>query len=107
MATSRQDDFRIELCGDLSLPSITDAHQKVLEAFDQDLPIVIDLTGVTDADLTLVQLLEAARKSAQDRGRALSLSAPVSGATRAVLERGGFLGATERAAFFLQETVTA
>jgi anti-anti-sigma regulatory factor len=107
MAASGRDDFHIELCGDLSLPSIADAHQKILSAFDQDLPIVIDLDGVTSADLTLVQLLEAARKSAENRGRALSLSAPASGATRAVLERGGFLSTADRAAFWLQQAATA
>jgi anti-anti-sigma regulatory factor len=105
MATPRNDDFRVELCGDLSLPSIAQAHEKVLEAFEQDLPIVVDLDGVTGADLTLIQLLEAARLSASRRGRSLALSAPASGATRAVLERGGFLGAPDRAAFWLNDTV--
>lgn len=104
--TPQEDNFRIELCGNLSLPSIVEAHEKVLSAFEQDLPIVVDLDGVTDADLTLVQLLEAARTSAFRRGRSLSLSAPASGPTRAVLERGGFLGAPDRAAFWLQDTVT-
>ena len=106
MANSQEDIFRIELCGDLSLPSIGQTHEKVLAGFDQDLPIVIDLEGVENADLTLVQLVEAARKSADRRGRTLSLSAPASGPTRAVLERGGFLGAPDRAAFWLQDTVT-
>lgn len=106
MTTPPKDNFRIELCGNLSLPSIVEVHEKVLSAFEQDLPIVVDLEGVTDADLTLVQLLEAARTSAFRRGRSLSLSAPASGPTRAVLERGGFLGAPDRAAFWLQDTVT-
>lgn len=106
MATPQEDNFRVELCGNLSLASIVEAHEKVLEAFDQDLPIVVDLEGVTDADLTLIQLLEAARTSAGRRGRSLSLSAPASGPTRVVLERGGFLGAADRAAFWLQDTVT-
>lgn len=106
MPTPQEDNFRIELCGNLSLPSIVEVHKKVLSAFEQDLPIVVDLDGVTDADLTLVQLLEAARTSAFRRGRSLSLSAPASGPTRAVLERGGFLGAPDRAAFWLQDTVT-
>lgn len=106
MATPQGDNFCVALCGNLSLPAITEAHEKVLEAFDQDLPIVVDLEGVTDADLTLVQLLEAARASAARRGRSLTLSAPASGPTRVVLERGGFLGAPDRAAFWLQDTVT-
>jgi anti-anti-sigma regulatory factor len=105
MATPREEFFRIELCGNLSLASVAQAHEKVLSAFDQDLPIVIDLDGVTDADLALVQLVEAARTSASRRGRSLNLSAPASGPTRVVLERGGFLGAPDRAAFWLQDTV--
>lgn len=106
MVTPQDDIFRVELCGDLSLASIGQAHEQILSAFEQDLPIVIDLEGVTNADLTLTQLVEAARKSAARRGRGLSLSAPASGALRAVLERGGFLGAPDRAAFWLQDTVT-
>lgn len=106
MATPQGEIFRVELCGDLSLASIAQAHEQVLAAFDQDLPIVVDLEGVTTPDLTLAQLVEAARKSADRRGRGLSLSAPASGALRAVLERGGFLGAPDRAAFWLQDTVT-
>lgn len=107
MAALREDIFRLELCGDMSLGSIAAVHEQLLEAFGQELPIVIDLDGVTEADLTFVQLIEAARASAGRRGRGLHLSAPASGPTRAVLERGGFLGATDRAAFWLQTTVTA
>lgn len=106
MVDSCSEDFRVELCGNLSLPSIVEVREKILAALEKDLPIVIDLEGVADADLTLVQLLEAARTSASRRGLPLSLSAPASGPTRAVLERGGFLGAPDRAAFWLQETVT-
>jgi hypothetical protein len=50
------------------------------------------LADVTEADLTLVQLIESARISATQDGKTFSLSAPASGALLTVLERGGFLG---------------
>lgn len=99
--------FHVALDDDTSLATIGDAHAKILSAFDQDLPIVIDIDQVTAPDLPLVQLIEAARKSADRRGRFLALSAPASGQARVVLERGGFVGGdARRAAFWLQDTVT-
>jgi anti-anti-sigma regulatory factor len=53
--------------------------------------IEIDCTGVTDADLSLVQLLLAVRKSARRDGRTVVLSAPAAGVLREVLAQGGFL----------------
>lgn len=68
--------------------------------------IEIDAAAVTEADLSLVQLLLAARKAAQQSGKTLVLARPVSGALRDVLLRGGFLapGAPrkEEDAFWLQ-----
>jgi anti-anti-sigma regulatory factor len=107
MTSSSDEVFDVRLCGELSLPTIANAHEKILSAFEQDMPIAIDLEGVTGADLSLIQLIEAARKSAARRGRSLILSAPAAGETLRVLERGGFLGSdAARSAFWLQDTVT-
>jgi len=68
--------------------------------------IELDCAGVTETDLTLVQLLLAARKSAERAGKSLVLAAPASGALLAVLSQGGFLpglgGADE--AFWLKRS---
>lgn len=108
MTTLSNDVFDIRLCGELSLPTIAVAHEQILAGFEQDLPIVVNLEGVTGADLSLIQLIEAAREAAARHGRSLILSAPAAGETRRVLERGGFIGSdVARSAFWLQDTVTA
>ena len=53
--------------------------------------IEIDCSGVSEADLTLIQLLLAARRSAERDGKRLVLSAPAAGALREALETAGFL----------------
>lgn len=65
--------------------------------------VVVDVSQVSEADLTSVQLLEAARRKAEVLGINLSLSAPADGALLEVLKRGGFVDGTgERATFWLQ-----
>lgn len=53
--------------------------------------VEIDCSAVDEADLTLVQLLLAARKSAQQSGKCLALTAPISGSLRDALARSGAL----------------
>jgi anti-anti-sigma regulatory factor len=57
----------------------------------QHTSIEIDCSAVDEADLTLVQLLLAARKSAARSGKRLALAAPASGALRNALLRSGLL----------------
>lgn len=53
--------------------------------------MTLDLSGVTSADLSFVQLIESARASCARQGAAARLAGPADGALRDVLERGGFL----------------
>jgi anti-anti-sigma regulatory factor len=50
----------------------------------------LDVSGVTHADLSFIQIIMAARRSAGQRGKGLALCAPAAGALRDALERGGF-----------------
>jgi anti-anti-sigma regulatory factor len=56
--------------------------------------IVLDCSGVEEADVAFVQLLLAARCGAAAMGKDLRLAKPAAGALRDVLDRGGFLAAT-------------
>jgi len=58
---------------------------------DRDGPVVVNLDDVVEADLTLAQLLEAARRTANARGQTIRLETPAQGAVLQVLQRGGFL----------------
>ena len=54
--------------------------------------LTIDLSGLTGADMTVLQLLVAARKSALALGKPIGLTG-TDGPLRGVLERAGFIGA--------------
>lgn len=67
----------------------------------------IDVSSLSEVDLTFVQLIESARRAAADRGRTIRLRAPAQGALLQVLQRGGFLGPEdpERSDFWLKGTI--
>jgi ABC-type transporter Mla MlaB component len=78
------------LSGEITLQSVDAIHAKLLDMAAQ--PVVeIDCSDVTEADLSLVQLILAARASAQKSRRILALAQPAAGALLDALQRGGFL----------------
>jgi anti-anti-sigma regulatory factor len=108
VARDDQNPTVVRLDGDIDVRSIAAAHEKLLRAFENGGDVVCDLAGLGAADLTLVQLIESARRAAQCDGRAFSLAAPVSGALHEILRRGGFLDAeaASHRAFWLHQTGT-
>jgi anti-anti-sigma regulatory factor len=84
---------RLVLSGAITLQSADSIHSRLLEMAAQ--PVVeIDCSGVTEANLSLIQLILAARASAHRSGRTVLLAQPAAGALRETLRRGGFLGET-------------
>ncbi len=85
----------VVLSGNIDVKSIHISFQKLEDAFAGALgagvSLAVDLTEVVDADVTLVQLLESARRTAAQSGVAIHLRAPAQGAVLQMLERGGFL----------------
>ncbi len=81
--------------GTIDVKSIQTSFQTLEEAFAGTMgtgrSLAIDLGQVADADVTLVQLLESARRTAALSGVPLRLCAPAQGAVLQTLERGGFL----------------
>ena len=63
----------------------------MLEAFQVHEELELDASQIADADLSFLQLGEAARKFADAEGKRLQLSAPATPALTALLERAGFL----------------
>lgn len=61
------------------------------------------MSAVDEADLTLVQLIAAARRSSDSDGKRITLSPAPSEAVRDMLQRGGFLGAAETSSFWKGE----
>jgi anti-anti-sigma regulatory factor len=65
---------RLILTGEITLQSIEAIHSKLLEMAGET-AVEIDCDGVTEADHSLVQLILAARSSAQRSARTVSESA--------------------------------
>jgi len=83
---------RLVLTGQITLQSAEAIHAKLLEVVSQ--PVVeIDLGGATEVDLSLVQLILAARLSAERLDGKFTLSQPASGPLLETLRSGGFSGA--------------
>jgi anti-anti-sigma regulatory factor len=90
----------VSLVGDLGLRDAPQVRERLLAAVSAGGAVVVDARDLTGADLTILQLLAAAHKSAAALGRPIRLLAGPEGALRAALVRAGFVGAdgTARAA---------
>lgn len=81
----------IELEGAYGLRDAEGLKTQILGLFDQARSIQIETRGLTDIDVSIVQILFAAQASAAERGIRLGLKAPAGGVLSETLRRGGFL----------------
>jgi len=81
---------RLALDGDLTIRTIGQAHKTLAFAITEASKICVDLSGAKDADLTLVQLLLSAHRTAQRDGKSLHLSQPLPDTLLSEVVRGGF-----------------
>jgi STAS domain-containing protein len=82
---------RVILDGAQTVRNIGAACARISDALTQNLEVQIDCSSVESADLSLIQLLFAARITARRTGKRLGITAPAGGALHAALEQGGFL----------------
>jgi hypothetical protein len=94
----------VELVGDLSIRGIDAAHQLLVGAFKVDGDLTVSIAGDAIADLTLVQLLQAGRRTASETGRLFRLARPACGALLETLGRGGFLESPADREFWLLQS---
>ncbi len=88
---SRIPEYSISFSGSVTVSSISDACATLVAGMEHGGPVVVNLDEVEEADLTLAQLLEAARLTAAAKGQEIRLESPAEGAVLQVLQRGGFL----------------
>ena len=77
--------------GSLTVSRAASVRSALLGALDAGPSISIDCGGADEIDVSFIQLLVSARRSAAARGKTLSLVSPANGALLQALERGGFL----------------
>jgi hypothetical protein len=94
----------VSFSGDMTISNIEAAYADLGAVLRQDGSVVMDISGVSETDLTFVQLIESARRKAAETGRDFALRHPADGAVLEVLRRGGFLDddTSDRAKFWLQ-----
>jgi hypothetical protein len=93
--------LRISLSGDATIRGIGDVHQKISSALHENEEVEVDIGELADFDLTFVQLVEAARRTATNTGKKLALASPASGPLLEMLQRGGFMRTPGGADFWL------
>ncbi len=69
--TSKSKDKPWALVSDLTIFTIAEAHRLLVSRFNDDAPLAIDLSKVENCDTAGVQLLQAAVKTAEIRGKSL------------------------------------
>jgi ABC-type transporter Mla MlaB component len=93
----------MKLDGTIDIRSIQNCFDTVRGMASDAAGLDVDLSAVTEVDLTFLQLIESLRRTAHEGGTALRLSHPVGEAIREVLRRAGFLSdpPDERTRFWL------
>jgi ABC-type transporter Mla MlaB component len=82
---------RLRLDGALTVRGVASVHADLAAALDQHAMVIVDCSAATEVDLSLIQLLLAARRSAQHADKTLRLVGADNTALRTALARGGFL----------------
>jgi anti-anti-sigma regulatory factor len=85
MTDTRSAADRIELTGAMTIREIEVVHRGLLSKLQSKVPLEIDCSAVTEADISLIQLLLAAEKS----GAAIRLVQPYPEAVQQLLARCG------------------
>ena len=68
-----RDTITVQLTGPLTVPTAAAVRDQLLAALDGSPAVTVDLSGVTEIDVTFLQILVAAQRTAQARGTDLSL----------------------------------
>lgn len=82
---------RIGFKGAATVRTIETIHSALADAMKRYSAVEVDCAHLDAVDASFIQLVVAARKTAQSRGTALMLAQAASGALHEALVRGGFL----------------
>lgn len=93
----------LSLSGGLTTPGGEDVHRRVREALNGCEELVVDCSGATEIDVSFLQILVAAQRSAERSRKTVALASPPQGVLADALRRCGFApppGATSLAKIF-------
>jgi anti-anti-sigma regulatory factor len=83
----------IHLNASMGLSAAEALREQLLHALNQDGAIEIDASALEDIDVSVIQVLISAHKTATKLNRTFKLASPPNGALADALKRGGFMDA--------------
>jgi anti-anti-sigma regulatory factor len=104
LADTESEAASVLLDGALTVRNIASVRDILLAALTDHHVVRVDCRAADAVDLSCIQLLLAAHRSASQAGKQLVLAAPADGLLRAALEQGGFLGAAGGDPFWSGDT---
>lgn len=92
-----------------TIREISEIHQQLLQAFAGANRLCLDIDDDAQVDLSFVQLIESARRYAEENGKTLLIARPAGANVRTILERCGLANDDVRgsARFWFHEEVAA
>ena len=94
----------IDFVGELTIKSVCDLREKLLESLGGSREVRANISSDIIIDITFLQLVESARRTAREVGCDFRLAAPAAGPLLETLNRGGFLAAPEQREFWLMQS---
>jgi hypothetical protein len=82
----------IQMSGVGGIRNIAKYHDVLRDAVSAGVDFALNLVDMEEVDLSFIQLIFAARRSAEARGLLITLSHPAPEPILKTLERGGFIG---------------
>ncbi|OLP58465.1 hypothetical protein BJF93_16460 [Xaviernesmea oryzae] len=82
---------RLVLPSSLSIRQAGATRELILAALQESGVVLLDVPDDAEADLSFIQIVEAARRQVVSHGGSVALAHPASGSVLTTLERGGFL----------------
>jgi ABC-type transporter Mla MlaB component len=86
----------LKLGGPLTVRLAKQIRARIIEALGQFPSVTIDCSGATEVDLSFIQLILSARKSASASAKTLSLAQPADGALLEALRQAGLVAPADR-----------
>jgi len=93
LSADKEGPFHLAFAGSATILTSQDIHARLLQAVESGRDVEIECSDVTEADLSFVQLLLAARRSAEARRQRLTLCSPATEALQQTLLRAGLAAA--------------
>lgn len=97
----------LALTGSLTVASAEQTRETLIAALRDQPSVVVDCSGADEIDLTFIQCLIAASRTAARAGKSFALAAPADGALKDILVRSGLLDPSHPTSSFWTSGVSA